>query len=107
MWRQHLAKFQDWEDFEAGFVQNLMGQTLSIENAIGLINDAQKVDDYEKVIYQIGRLVRRVFDFEPMKNASLHQKKLQTVSTPFNEKTSIDMRNLHDDIWIPKKDKAL
>ena len=25
MWRQHLAKFQDWEDFEAGFVQNLMG----------------------------------------------------------------------------------
>ena len=25
MWRQHLAKFQDMEDFQAGFIQNMLG----------------------------------------------------------------------------------
>ena len=72
MWRQHLSKFQDMEDFEAGFIQNMLGQVLSIQDALGKISAASKNKDTEAMIYQIGRLARRIFDFEPMKSSSLH-----------------------------------
>ena len=51
MWRQHLAKFQDLEDFEAGFVQNLMGQILSIQDVLKQVNEGIRDHDNEKIIY--------------------------------------------------------
>jgi len=46
-----------------------------------------------------------VFDFDPMKSASLHPK-LTTVSSVFEERTVDDMRNLHDQIMTHGFDGA-
>jgi len=95
MWRQHLAKFEDLEDFEAGFTQNLLGQILSLQDALHQINEAIRDQDTEKIIFQVGRVTRRIFNFGPMKSASLHPR-LATVSSPFPESTVSSMRDLHD-----------
>ena len=51
MWQQHLAEFRDMEDFEAGFTQNLLGQVLSIQDALQKMSTASKAKDTEAMIY--------------------------------------------------------
>ena len=70
-WNLRLAKFEDIQDFSDGFFQNLLGNVLTIQDALGLIQTATDEGDYVAVVYQIGRLFRRMFDFQPMKSASL------------------------------------
>ena len=62
-WRGHIAKFQDSNDFWAGFAQNLMGNALTIEYTLGEINTANAAGDETAVIYAMGKLARRIFDF--------------------------------------------
>ena len=59
------------QDFEAGFIQNLLGNVLSIQDILGKVNEAIAEDDNEAIVYQFGRLLRRIGDFEPMKSATL------------------------------------
>lgn len=75
-WRGHYAKFQDNYDFWAGFAQNLMGNALTIEFSLGQMNEALALEDNTTVIYEFGRLIRRIFDFEPIKSGSNTSKRL-------------------------------
>ena len=47
-----------------------MGNVLSIQDILGQVNAAIAEDNTEAIVYQLGRLLRRVGDFEPMKNSS-------------------------------------
>lgn len=51
-------------------MQNLLGNVLSIQDILGKVNEAIAEDDNEAIVYQFGRLLRRIGDFEPMKSAS-------------------------------------
>ena len=44
---------------------------LTISDAVAKIQMASNDQDYEAVVYQIGRLFRRMFDFQPMKSSPL------------------------------------
>ena len=48
-----------------------MGNAFTIQDILGEMNAAIAEDDTETALYQVGRLFRRIFDFEPMKSASL------------------------------------
>ena len=63
--------------------------------------------DNEMIVYQVGRLFRRIFDFEPMKSASYQpSKKHLQAASPFIEKQTVEeMRSLHDSIMGFDKEK--
>ena len=58
------------EDFEQGFFQNLIGNSLSFYDITEKMKESIVDEDYITTVYQIGRLFRRLFDFTPMKSAS-------------------------------------
>jgi hypothetical protein len=70
-WTHRLAEFEDIQDFSDGFFQNILGNMLTISDAVAQIQMASNDQDYEAVVYQIGRLFRRMFDFQPMKSSPL------------------------------------
>ena len=45
-WANRLAKFEDIEDFSDGFFQNLLGNVLTIQDAMGKIQTATEQQDY-------------------------------------------------------------
>ena len=67
---ERLDEFRDLEDFEQGFFQNLMGNTLSFIDVSNRMKESLEEGDYAATVYQIGRLFRRTFDFKPMKSSS-------------------------------------
>ena len=69
-WDNRLSLFRDLEDFEQGFFQNLLGNTLSFIDIGKRMQESIDTDDYAATVYQIGRLFRRLFDFKPMKSSS-------------------------------------
>ena len=55
-------------------MQNLLGNVLSIQDILGKVNEAIAEGDNEAIVYQFGRLLRRITDFEPMKSSSASSK---------------------------------
>jgi len=53
-----------------------MGNALTIEFSLGQMNEALALEDNTTVIYEFGRLIRRIFDFEPIKSGSNTSKRL-------------------------------
>ena len=47
-----------------------MGNVLSIQDILGKVNEAIAEDNTEAIVFQLGRLLRRIGDFEPMKSSS-------------------------------------
>lgn len=62
-WGSRLSQFQNINDFTEGFFQNLLGNFFTVNDAITKIRAAVNIQDYLTVVYQVGRLVRRTFDF--------------------------------------------
>ena len=69
-WSNRLNQFRDLEDFEQGFFQNLLGNTLSFNDISKKMQASVEAEDHAATVYQMGRLIRRLFDFQPMKKAS-------------------------------------
>ena len=62
-WTKHYKTFYNLKDFEAGFIQNLMGNFLSFIDIYEKTETAAENGDFLAVVYQIARLVRRIMDF--------------------------------------------
>ena len=78
-------------------MQNLLGNVLSIQDILGKVNAAIAEEDNEAIVYQFGRFLRRITDFEPMKSASAsskdvtqgwmaeHWERTKDIQNPFSE----------------------
>lgn len=71
VWTAHYKTFQSLQDFEAGFIQNIMGNFLSFIDIYDRIYTAAEGPDYQVVVYQLARLVRRMIVFDSMMRESL------------------------------------
>ena len=69
-WYFKLNEFRDLEDFEQGFFQNILGNTLSFIDIGNRMKETVEEENFAATVYQIGRLFRRLFDFSPMKSSS-------------------------------------
>lgn len=70
-WTNHYKTFFNLRDFEAGFIQNIMGNFLSFIDIYEKTYVAAENGDFLAVVYQIARLVRRLMDFHSMQRGSL------------------------------------
>lgn len=73
LWQEHYESFDSLYDFEAGFIQNIMGNYLSFIDIYNKITVAAAAGDYQTVVYQVARLVRRLLDFDSMQNSGLYE----------------------------------
>jgi hypothetical protein len=72
-WTKHYKTFYNLKDFEAGFIQNLMGNFLSFIDIYEKTEIAAENGDFLSVVYQIARLIRRIMDFHSMQRGSLQE----------------------------------
>jgi hypothetical protein len=54
------------QDFEAGFIQNIMGNFLSFIDIYNRTLIAAENGNFEIVVYQLARMIRRLIIFESM-----------------------------------------
>lgn len=66
MWTDHYKTFLSLGDFEAAFIQNIMGNFLSFIDIYNRTLIAAEGGDFRTVVYQVSRLVRRLLDFNSM-----------------------------------------
>ena len=73
-WQAHYQTFESLYDFEAGFIQNIMGNYLSFIDIYNKITAAAAAGDFQTVVFQMARLARRLIDFDSMQNSALLEK---------------------------------
>lgn len=70
-----LNKFSQFNnnigDFLLSFLFNMMGSALKFKSAFTAINDDMKNGNFEDIATQYGRMIRIIFDFEPVATAGL------------------------------------
>jgi hypothetical protein len=62
-WRDHYETFLSLSDFEGAFIQNIMGNFLSFIDIYSKVQAAADSGDFEEVVFQTARLIRRLLDF--------------------------------------------
>lgn len=62
-WALHYESFEDIEDFEGAFIQNIAGNMLTLVDIYNETTLAASNADYLTVCYQLARMVRRLLDF--------------------------------------------
>ena len=78
-----MHKFKDLYDFESAFLQNIAGNTISIVDMVTITSQAFIDEDYKLIVYQLGRFLRRAFDYDPMKSAAIEE--ISDVDSTSNE----------------------
>jgi len=71
LWTAHYQTFYSLQDFEAGFIQNIMGNILSFVDIYEKTYYAAENGDFLTVVYQVARLIRRLMDFKSMQREAL------------------------------------
>lgn len=74
-WIDAYAKYvlfnRDIGSYLLAFLFNQMGNALNFKNIIDEINQDYANQYYTDIAYQYGRLVRKIFDFQPLATSSL------------------------------------
>ena len=74
-WEYNVEKFAEFDNnvgtFILSFLFNLMGNSLSFKSIFNEIQDDMSNQYYADIAYQYGRLIRLIFDFDPVSLSSL------------------------------------
>lgn len=70
-WTNHYKEFEDLQDFEGAFMQNIAGNILTFIDIYDKALTAQQNGDFLMMITQLARFVRRILDFRSMQRETL------------------------------------
>ncbi|CDW83524.1 UNKNOWN [Stylonychia lemnae] len=70
-WKLHYQEFENLQDFEGAFMQNIAGNILTFIDIYDKALTAQQNGDFLMMIEQLARFVRRLLDFKSMQRETL------------------------------------
>jgi hypothetical protein len=61
-----MSQFDDWSDVGLSFLQNMLGNSISMQGIIKKIEDAVAVHDERQELWWYGRIATLAIHFEPL-----------------------------------------